>query len=400
MEGNVVYDVVAGCYEQVLLGYELRLSDNKKLEFKLRFTEHSHTGCIRCLAVSDTHLASGSTDETIQLYNLKMKREIGALMQHEGSVSSIGFYSNTHLLSGSEDGTLCLWKTGSWECLKTLKGHRDGLVSLSIHPSGKLAMSIGKDKTLKTWNLIIGRTAYITNIKKVGEIIQFSPSGNCYIVAADKQVDVYDLESAKVVHSFDTGIRIFALVFITEDIVAVAGDSESIKLFSIQKESCLSEFEAHSKRVKSLKTVSDPRSTATNSKLLVSASSDGYIKVWAVNTDKARNDPVLLTEVNTSARLTCVAIAPRKHKKKEPQVAKKESVNTDNKERQVESSEKSDKSSKEKQKADKRDKKRSKKRKAEDTEDKITQEDHQIKKKKKHKDKQKDKKKLKTKHKE
>ena len=39
------------------------------------------------------------------------------------------------------------------------------MTGLAVHPSGKLALSVSKDKSLRTWNLIKGRKAYITNIK-------------------------------------------------------------------------------------------------------------------------------------------------------------------------------------------------------------------------------------------
>ena len=37
--------------------------------------------------------------------------------------------------------------------------------ALDVHPSGKLALSVGIDCTMRTWNLVTGRHAYITNIK-------------------------------------------------------------------------------------------------------------------------------------------------------------------------------------------------------------------------------------------
>ena len=40
------------------------------------------------------------------------------------------------------------------------------MYAISIHPSGKLALSAGKDKTLRTWNLMTAKAAYITNIKQ------------------------------------------------------------------------------------------------------------------------------------------------------------------------------------------------------------------------------------------
>jgi protein MAK11 len=40
------------------------------------------------------------------------------------------------------------------------------VTSLSVHPSGKLALSVGTDATLRTWNLVKGRQAYATNLGK------------------------------------------------------------------------------------------------------------------------------------------------------------------------------------------------------------------------------------------
>lgn len=35
---------------------------------------------------------------------------------------------------------------------------------VSVHPTGKLALTVGKDRSLRTWNLITGRSAFITNL--------------------------------------------------------------------------------------------------------------------------------------------------------------------------------------------------------------------------------------------
>ena len=37
---------------------------------------------------------------------------------------------------------------------------------MSIHPNGKLALTVGTDATLRTWNLVKGRQAYATNLGK------------------------------------------------------------------------------------------------------------------------------------------------------------------------------------------------------------------------------------------
>jgi len=41
-----------------------------------------------------------------------------------GSVTGLEFFGKNHLFSYSEDGTIAIWKAGSWECLRTLRGHK------------------------------------------------------------------------------------------------------------------------------------------------------------------------------------------------------------------------------------------------------------------------------------
>lgn len=93
---------------------------------------------------------------------------------------------------------------------------------LSVHPSGKLALSVGRDKTLRTWNLITAKCAFVSNIKagmlllisiyvsdtknllfckffKIvyfleADIVIWSPSGEFYLIAVNNKIDVYDTE--------------------------------------------------------------------------------------------------------------------------------------------------------------------------------------------------------------
>lgn len=56
--------LVIGSYEQMLLGYNIR-EIKGEFECEPTFTDHTHTGCIKTLASTETVLASGSTDERI-----------------------------------------------------------------------------------------------------------------------------------------------------------------------------------------------------------------------------------------------------------------------------------------------------------------------------------------------
>uniref|UniRef100_A0A2D4G034 Uncharacterized protein n=1 Tax=Micrurus corallinus TaxID=54390 RepID=A0A2D4G034_MICCO len=95
----------------------------------------------------------------------------------------------------------------------------------------------------------------------------------------------------------------FFHVSLKDSILAVAGDEEFIRLFDCESQKCLSEFKAHENRIKALYNFK-----MEGLHILVTASSDGYIKAWNLDIDKIENAPSLLCEVNTKARLTCLAV--------------------------------------------------------------------------------------------
>lgn len=45
-----------------------------------------------------------------------------------------------------------------------LLGHRGGVIDFSVHPSGKVALSVGKDKSMKMWDLVKGKSAFKTRL--------------------------------------------------------------------------------------------------------------------------------------------------------------------------------------------------------------------------------------------
>lgn len=72
----------------------------------------------------------------------------------------------THLFSVSSDGSVVATRTGSWISEGLWKAPHGGksVNHLSIHPSGKVALTLGADLTLKTWNLVKGRQVCIHNL--------------------------------------------------------------------------------------------------------------------------------------------------------------------------------------------------------------------------------------------
>ncbi|XP_004403770.1 PREDICTED: p21-activated protein kinase-interacting protein 1 [Odobenus rosmarus divergens] len=302
-------ELVAGCYEQVLFGFAIHPEpdaggdhEEQKWTPVADFTHHAHTASLSAVAVNSRFVVTGSKDETIHIYDMKKKIDHGALVHHNGTITCLKFYGNRHLISGAEDGLICVWDAKKWECLKSIKAHKGHVTFLSIHPSGKLALSVGTDKTLRTWNLVEGRSAFIKNIKQNAHIVEWSPRGEKYIVVILNKIDVYQLDTASVSGTITNEKRISSVTFLSESVFAVAGDEEVVRFFDCDSLICLCEFKAHENRIKDMLSFEVPEHH-----VVITASSDGFIKVWKLKQDK-KVPPSLLCEVKTNARLTCLGV--------------------------------------------------------------------------------------------
>ena len=230
-------ELVVGTYEEFLIGYSLQkekvnffkifnlilkicyFSQQNKLKLHQSFTSHAHCGSIRCIVGSSKYLASGSIDEVIHVINMKHRVDTGTLISHTGTITALEFLRSAYLFSASEDGNICIWNTKKqWECEKILRGHQEAVTSMSIHSSGKLMISVSKDKTLRTWNLIKGRCAYILNLKSVAHQVLWSPSCIYFAIVFDYRIDVYNLATGGILCSIEKSVlndrRINKILFI------------------------------------------------------------------------------------------------------------------------------------------------------------------------------------------
>jgi protein MAK11 len=176
------FKIVVGTYEKLLYGLEGRFETEGEslgqpsITLTPIFIFPAHVACVRAVAASPhggKWLATGSTDEIVKVWDLRRRKEVGGLVQHQGtpillliqsklivlpgSITRLLFPSRSHLLSASEDGTLALFSTRDWALLRTLKGHKGKINDVAIHPSGKLALSVGKDRTLRMWDMMRGK---------------------------------------------------------------------------------------------------------------------------------------------------------------------------------------------------------------------------------------------------
>ncbi|KAF4977515.1 hypothetical protein FDECE_18349, partial [Fusarium decemcellulare] len=187
--------IVVGSYDRILHGLTVTVGPKDEAEFADTFLFNAHNSAIRCVAASPISapipgqsqkvlLASGSTDERINVYNLSAhppsrknqellakvaprpilenpkNREVGTLLHHSSSVTSLRFPTRSKLLSSSEDSTIAVTRTRDWSLLSNIKvpiakpqgrpsgdtapfgGTPSGVNDFAIHPSMKLMISV------------------------------------------------------------------------------------------------------------------------------------------------------------------------------------------------------------------------------------------------------------------
>lgn len=312
-------EVVIGTYEEFLVGYQLIKKKSGNFTLKQSFTNHAHCGSIRSIAATNKYFVSGSIDESIHIINIKHRVDAGTLISHRGTITALEFLRSAYLFSASDDGNICIWNTKKkWECEKILRGHKDSVSSLSIHSSGKLLLSVSKDKTLRTWNLIKGRCAYIVNLKNVANQVIWSPSCIYFGVVFDNQIDIYDIASGSVLHSISKSTfdnkRFNKIIFLDDNIVTVCGDSNEILIYDHKNKKTIINFSAHENRIKDFVYVdpkrisSEAETTEDSIRWLVTVSSDGWIKIWSLDISNLSEEPKLVTSVNSTCRPTCLAV--------------------------------------------------------------------------------------------
>ncbi|KAG2345913.1 WD40 repeat-like protein [Suillus weaverae] len=334
------FKVIAGSYEKLLYGFDGSVSldetnDGYKFELQPIFIFPAHASCIKAVAASPNGgkwLATGSADEVIKVWDLRRKKEIGGLMHHEGSITQLQFPSRSHLLSASEDGSLCLFHARDWVVLRTLKGHKGRVNSTAVHPSNKVALSVGKDNTLRMWDLMRGKGSASTKLGKEGEVVRWSTTGSSFVVQSQNTIDVFTVDMI-LRHTITHPSRIHTIRFSNRvngsgELLLVGAEDKKLSIYDIPDDpekmpTVIAEMIGHSNRVKAVEILplALPQSTKANAPLstiiLCTVSSDGKIHVYDLASlpadQKAGTEALQISPVaeydTKGTRLTCVTIA-------------------------------------------------------------------------------------------
>ncbi|KAG6579959.1 putative p21-activated protein kinase-interacting protein [Phytophthora cinnamomi] len=329
--------VVAGTYEGLLYGWECpSVPAGESTKMKLTFGYAAHSECIKSVALMAAKqgktLLSGGSDEMIKIYNVDKRVEVGSLMEQHGAITSLEFFGQSHVLSGSADNSICIWRTSDWNCLHILGGHKGDINSIAVHPSGKLCFSVARDRTLRMWNLVKGRIAFIRRLEKEAELAMISQKGTHYALGFGKDLSVFNM-NAELVGTLEHSKKIHCAAFATDEYIVCGGDDKHIYIW--KTDGTLVAKVTHKDidaRIRCIQVVY-PHG---EDKLpwVVLATSDGAFQIWdfasftldAASPEGANKsvEPMASTVLLTKPRVTClsVCVTSEKTSKSEPAAEK------------------------------------------------------------------------------
>ena len=138
---------------ETIIIWQLRNNIGQKAELK------NHTDKVTSLCLlRDGYLASGSLDETINIWHIADRRLVKTLVGHRGAVVSLVSLPNALLASGSVDTQIIIWDLKHGKLIETLKHHNKSVTSLVLISNVYFA-SASHDKTIAIWNLKSDNTA-------------------------------------------------------------------------------------------------------------------------------------------------------------------------------------------------------------------------------------------------
>jgi WD40 repeat protein len=183
-------------------------------------------------------LATGSWDDTAQLWNVTGRRPIGAPLAGDVSwVASVAFSPDGHTLAtGSYGGTALLWNVASRQPAGTPLEEHAGVVSaVAFSPDGTI-LATGQSGTVRLWAVASRRL--IGTLRLTGGIgaLAFSPDGRILAAGDGSDVQIWDVATRRSAGALLTGSQnaITSVAFSPDGRTLAAGSrDDNARLWSV-----------------------------------------------------------------------------------------------------------------------------------------------------------------------
>jgi WD40 repeat protein len=276
-----VWDVRSGTLVHCLQGH----TDEVR---SVAFSPQGYVGGGRALSPPSPsyHLASGSYDGTLRLWNLA-SGDSNVLIA--GSpIWSVAFHPvNGHTLAtGHHDGSIGLWDGVAQTQVRSLRGHAQAVRSIAFSPDGCQLASGGDDQTIRLWNwqsgqvdwVLKGHSSWISNVA-FSPVRDSSNDAIGYTLASaseDQSVRLWDSQThqaLRVLRGHSSGVWSVAL-HPQEDYLVSGGQDRQVRLWPLTDQASPRAFAGHEGWVFAVAISPDGR-------WIASGGEDRTVRLWA-----------------------------------------------------------------------------------------------------------------------
>ncbi|SNX86260.1 related to TAF5 - subunit of TFIID and SAGA complexes [Melanopsichium pennsylvanicum] len=235
---------------------------------------------VRFVGEEGRKLVSGSSDNTVRLWNSNTGRCEGILEGHRSRVWDVdSTRTGGHVASASGDSTVKVWDVESAQCKATLRSGVGDVYSCRFHPDGKHIVSAGYDKLVRMYDVETSSIVKTFTGHQLGvSSAIFNPLGNLIVTASkDTTIRFWDVVSGLCIRTITGHLGEITSVEINETGTLLLSGSKdnSNRLWDLRMLRPLKRFKGHQNTSKNF-----IRSSFAHTSLLVGGSEDGLIYMW------------------------------------------------------------------------------------------------------------------------
>ncbi|MCI0336858.1 MAG: caspase family protein [Acidobacteria bacterium] len=125
---------------------------------------------------------------------------------HSKSVIAIALSPDGRFLaSGSSDQTIKIWDTVNGSVLRTLIGHAKPVLAVAVSPDGRWIVSGSADASVRLWDVLTGESRVVGNHSGPVKDLAFSPDGRQLTSLGNNEVKLWDVTAGREIRSVKLG---------------------------------------------------------------------------------------------------------------------------------------------------------------------------------------------------